>query len=100
VSEHVRANIYSDLELDYVAERDAPGFGECRRRLHSLLEGANIKQLPHEQIIARLDECAQVFKVLIIKTSLALPYTSVFFELDCGYWNAEAEARLRKAMQG
>jgi hypothetical protein len=29
---------------------------------------------------------------------MTIPYTSVFFELDCGYWNAEAEQRLRQAM--
>jgi hypothetical protein len=97
-SAHVRANVYTDLELDVVAENDAPGIGGCRQRLGALLVDANIKQLPHEQIIAKLDECAQVFRVLIIKTSLTLPYTSVFFELDCGYWNAEAEERLRRTM--
>lgn len=97
-STHVRANIYLDHELDHVAEKDAPGIGECRQRLHALLKGANLRQLPHEEIIAKLDACAQIFRVLIIKTSLALPYTSVFFELDCGYWSAEAEERLCKAM--
>jgi hypothetical protein len=29
---------------------------------------------------------------------MTIPYTSVFFELDCGYWSAAAEQRLRKAM--
>jgi hypothetical protein len=29
---------------------------------------------------------------------MLIPYTSVFFELDCGYWNAEAEERLREAI--
>jgi hypothetical protein len=98
-SVHVRANVYVDRELHYVTENDAPGIGDCSQRLLTLLEGANIQQLPHEEIIAKLDACAQVFRVLIVKTDLALPYTSVFFELDCGYWSAEAEARLRKAMQ-
>jgi L-fucose mutarotase/ribose pyranase (RbsD/FucU family) len=98
-SAHVRANVYVDRELDSVAENDAPGIAACRRQLLALLEGANVRQLAHEQIIAKLDECAQVFRVLIIKTDLTLPYTSVFFELDCGYWSAEAEERLRKAMQ-
>jgi hypothetical protein len=36
---------------------------------------------------------------LIIKTPLTKPYTSVFFQLECGYWNAEAEERLREAIQ-
>jgi hypothetical protein len=103
-SAHVRANVYVDRELDYVAENDAPGIGECRQRLLAILKDekskdAHIEQLAHEQIIAKLDACAQTFRVLIIKTRLTLPYTSVFFELDCGYWSAEAEARLRKAME-
>jgi len=36
--------------------------------------------------------------VLVIKTPLALPYTSVFVQLDCGYWTPEAEQQLRRAM--
>jgi hypothetical protein len=29
---------------------------------------------------------------------MTIPYTSVFFELDCGYWDADAEQRLRQAI--
>jgi L-fucose mutarotase/ribose pyranase (RbsD/FucU family) len=97
-SRHVRANVYIDQELDFIAEKDAPGIGQCKQRLHALLEGVNMQQLVHEQIIAKLDRCAEVFRILIVKTDLALPYTSVFFELDCGYWSAESEERLRKAI--
>ena len=96
---HIRAKVYTDLELDFVEETDAPGIAEYRHHLRGLLAGATTKQLPHEQILAKLDQCGQVFKVLVIKTSLTLPYTSVFIELDCGYWSAEAENRLRAAMQ-
>jgi hypothetical protein len=35
----------------------------------------------------------------VLKTNMTLPYTSVFIELDCGYWSPEAEARLRAAME-
>jgi hypothetical protein len=51
--------------------------------------------LPHEQIIAKLDESGKLFRILVLKSTLAIPYTSVFFELDCGYWSREAEERLR-----
>jgi hypothetical protein len=64
-----------------------------------LLDDASVRQIPHEQIIARLDQAAQVFRILIVKTNLTIPYTSVFFELDCGYWNSEAEEKLRKAIR-
>jgi hypothetical protein len=97
-SKHVGANIYLDRELRFVAEADAPGVSRYRAQLAELLESVNTLTLPHEQIIARLDKTAQLFRVLIIKTDLTIPYTSIFFELDCGYWSAEAERRLRQAM--
>jgi L-fucose mutarotase/ribose pyranase (RbsD/FucU family) len=94
-SKHVRANIYLDRELEFVTEKDATGVVSYREQLVTLLVGLELLQLPHEQIIARLDQSAQLFCILIIKTELTIPYTSVFFELECGYWNAEAEERLR-----
>jgi len=65
-----------------------------------VLYGATVSHIPHERIIHELDQCARLFKILVIKTGMTIPYTSVFFELDCGYWNAEAEERVRQAMPG
>ena len=95
---HVRANVYVDKELDFVAEGDAPGVDDYRKQLKALLYGSGLHELPHEEIIAKLDQSAQVFRILIVKTEMTIPYTSVFFELDCGYWSAEAEQRLREAI--
>jgi len=95
---HVRANVYLDLELRFVAESDAPGVSRYRTQLAELLKSVKPTTLPHEQIIAKLDQTAQKFRGLIIKTGLTIPYTSIFFELDCGYWPPEAERRLRRAM--
>jgi len=97
-SEHIRANVYLDNELEFVPERDAPGVANYRHELEVLLADSTTFRLPHDQIIAKLDQSAQVFRILIIKTGLIIPYTSVFFELDCGYWNAKAEQRLREAI--
>ncbi len=96
-SRHVRANVYLDKELAYVAEADAPGVTAYRERLNSLV-GTSAQKLLHEEIIARLDQSAQVFRILIIKTAMTIPYTSVFFELNCGYWSDEEEQRLRRAL--
>lgn len=96
-SRHVRANIYLDRELVFVSEKDAPGVTAYRQQLEQML-GASAKQLPHEEIIAKLDHVSQVFRVLIIKTELAIPYTTVFFELCCAYWPGDAEDRMRQAM--
>jgi L-fucose mutarotase/ribose pyranase (RbsD/FucU family) len=95
---HIRANVYLDYELRFVPEKDAPGVERYKQELDALLAKSTVFRLPHEQIIQKLDQSARVFKILTIKTQMQIPYTSVFFELDCGYWNAEAEERLREAI--
>jgi hypothetical protein len=96
---HVRAAVYTDSELAFVAEIDAPGVAGYRKQLTDVLYGSSVSSLPHEQIIHKLDQSAQLFRILIVKTDMTIPYTSVFFELDCGYWNAGAEERLRQAIR-
>ena len=95
---HVRPIILIDRELKYVPESDAPGITAYRNQVNALFNNRELQSLPHEEIISKLDKTGQTFRVLIIKTNLTLPYTSVFFELDCAYWSAEAEARMRAAM--
>ncbi|MGB7266128.1 MAG: RbsD/FucU domain-containing protein [Terracidiphilus sp.] len=97
-SRHVRTNVYLDEELNSVAEADAPGVTRYRNQLDDLLKNANKVPMLHEQIIAKLDQISQVFRLLIIKTELTIPYTTIFFELGCAYWPADAEERLRKVM--
>lgn len=97
-SRHVRANIYLDQELQFVAEKDAPGVTRYRSQLDDLLKNANRTTMLHEQIIAKLDQVSQVFRVLIIKSDLTIPYTTIFFELGCAYWPADSEQRMRQAM--
>ena len=96
---HVRPVIFIDSELEHVSEAHAPGIESVRSELHSLLEGSGAQTLAHEAIIKQLDQAGESFKVVIIKTDLVLPYTSVFIRLDCGYWSADAEAALRKSMR-
>jgi hypothetical protein len=94
-SPHVRANVYLDSELQFVAEADAPGVSALGREMTRLLAGQPTRALAHEQIISRLDEAGKLFRILILKSTLRIPYTSIFLELDCGYWSQEAEKRLR-----
>jgi hypothetical protein len=96
---HVKPIIHIDSELDHVTEDAAPGIGDYRKGLAKLLADATPNKLPHMEIIKKLDASAGLFNVLILKTGLTLPYTSVFIELDCGYWSAEKEASLRKAIE-
>lgn len=98
-AKHVRAVVYLDAEMKYVSEKDAPGIDAYRKELSALLEKHAVKRVPHEELIAKVDEAAKTFRILIFKTNLTLPYTSVFLELDCGYWSLEAEQKLRQAIQ-
>jgi len=97
---HVRPNIYLDAELPFVPEKYAPGIDAYRTELGQVLGDRQAVSKPHEEIIGMLDEAGKTFNVLVLKTDMTLPYTSVFIQLDCGYWSAEAEKALREAMEG
>jgi hypothetical protein len=96
---HVRGVVLTDTELAFVTEQGAPGIDAYRTELQALLAGADASTEPHEDIIARLDEDAKLFNVLLLKSEMRLPYTSVFIRLDCGYWTAESEAAMRATME-
>ncbi len=97
-SKHVRPIVYTDLELSYLTEADAPGVDNYRELLSGLFPDPKPLSLPHEQIIGNLAKAGQNFQVLIIKTRMTIPYTTVFLQLDCAYWGAEAERKLRAQM--
>lgn len=96
---HVKPVIYTDSELDYISEKYAPGITGLRNSLKKIFGERKIQSLAHEDIIAKLDKAGKTFQVIIIKSTCTLPYSSVFFELDCGYWNEEGENALREAIK-
>lgn len=95
---HVRPDIFMDAELPFVPDEDAPGASAYRAQIGSLLHGYKVESLPHEQVIAKIDEAGKLFHVLVLKTDMAVPYTSVFIRLNCKYWGDDAEKRLRAKM--
>lgn len=97
-SKHVRAIAHTDKELKFLREEDAPGVSAYREQLFALIPDAENHAQPHEEIIHNLDLASKAFRVLIIKTNMAVPYTSVFLQLDCAYWNSAAEQQLRARM--
>jgi L-fucose mutarotase/ribose pyranase (RbsD/FucU family) len=97
-AKHVRAQIYLDAELPFVPENYAAGIETYRAGLATALQGEKPVSIPHEQIIQRLQKAGGEFRVLVLKSNLALPYTSVFLELGCGYWTDQAESELRRTM--
>ncbi|MBV6457650.1 MAG: hypothetical protein HONBIEJF_00767 [Fimbriimonadaceae bacterium] len=98
-AKHVRPSIFLDAELTYVPDKHSPGISDFRKKLDGVLKGQPVQRVLHEEIIAKLDEAGKAFKVLLIKTPHIQPYTSVFIQLECGYWSDTAEQEMRSAMK-
>ena len=95
---HVRPLIYMDAELPFVPNSDAPGASAYRAEIGDILHGYSIEAMPHDKVLASIDETSKQFHVLVLKTKMTVPYSSVFFRLDCKYWGADAEKRMRAKM--
>ena len=95
---HVRPDIFMDAELPFVPDQDAPGATAYRADIASLLQGRTVQSLPHDKLIATIGEAGSLVHVLVLKTTLAVPYTSVFIRLNCKYWSDDAEQRMRTRM--
>jgi hypothetical protein len=96
---HVTPNIYLDVELPFVPQQNFPHLDAYRGNLKKTLQGRPVQSLPHEQLIAKVSEAGKDFRVLVLKTNMAMPYTSVFLQLDCRYWGPDDEQKLRQAMK-
>jgi D-ribose pyranose/furanose isomerase RbsD len=99
-SKHVRPILYLDKELGFLNEDAVPGIQPYKAAVEDLARNRETHSLPHEEIIHKLDEAGQTFRVLIIKTTMTMPYTSVFLQLDCAYWGPDEEKKLRALMAG
>src|SRR5215469_8579849 len=95
---HVRPVIFLDAELPFVPDQKAPGISTYRTQLASILHDYGVKSRLHQSLIDEIAKDGAQYHVLVLKTQLAVPYTSVFIHLDCKYWSEENERDLRTAM--
>ena len=98
-SRHVAPSVFMDAELPFVPEKRAPGVSAYRAHVPTMLNGLAVRSLPHMELIRMLASAGSEFHVLVLKSTLAIPYTSVFLRLDCKYWDDAAEAELRQSMK-
>ncbi len=98
---HVRAKVYVDAELQALDDGLAPGVTEFRQGLRRLVgsRAGGVTPVLHGDLLETLGEAGQSYRVIVLKTDKTVPYTSVFINLDCGYWSDEQEAKLRKKMK-
>jgi len=95
---HVSPDIYLDQELTGLDDNLAPGISAYKNALNKILGGRPVAHRLHEDLIKQLDESGKTFRVIILKTTYTLPYTTVFMWLDCKYWGPAKEAKLRAKM--
>ncbi len=99
-SMHVRPVVFMDAELPFLTEQEAPGVTEYRKQIQGVLGNLPVQSALHEQLIQEMNQTGSTFHILVLKTTLTVPYTSVFLRLDCKYWSDAAEKQLREAMKG
>lgn len=95
-AQHIYPHVYQDREFALLTEEICPGIDSVRTAIGPLLSSGKVEFREHESLIAALDSVSRLFQVLVLKTNLTIPYSSVFFELDCKYWNAEQQRALDK----
>ena len=95
-TQRVRPQIFLTREQRALDNEYTPGIDEHRRQLSHALRSHETTELEQQSLMTLLEDARESFNVLVIRTPTALPYTSVFIELQPGYWDAESEARLRE----
>ncbi len=94
-TENVRPQLYVTREVRSLENDFAPGIDELRKRTQVSLHGHETTELDQQSLLTLLEDANRSFDVLVIRTTTALPYSSIFLELQPGYWDVDSETRLR-----
>jgi hypothetical protein len=98
-TESLRPRVYLTRELRSVENDFAPGIDDMRKRINEALHGHEAAELEQQSLMTLLEDTGRSFDVLVIRTRSAMPYASVFLELQPGYWDEASESRLRDRIQ-
>lgn len=96
---HVRPRIHLTREAQFVTEHDTPGISHHRKNLNEVLDERSTQILTNNALNLLITDARKNYRILVIKTTTSLPYTSVFLELESGYWDGESETALRNRMR-
>ncbi len=91
--------IWRCSELEAVPELRAPGVAQYRRELDQLVAGRMHYDVTERIISLQLADAAQTYRILFVKASTPLPYSTIAIELDSGYWDSDAESEIRRRME-
>lgn len=97
-STHVQPVVYHDAEMNFLTPELVPGKEEYLAALNQVLGNAVPLPILHDSVFVKIDAASKLFSVIVLKTEETIPYSSIFLELGCKYWNADQEKELRKLM--
>lgn len=97
-SAHVKPLVYRDKELNFMTGDLAVGAEQFIKESGQLFNGQPVQTILHDSVFTQLAQASKLFKILVLKTNGTIPYSSVFLQLDCAYWDAGKEASLRSRM--
>lgn len=69
-------------ELNFVENDTAPGIDFFRDAINESLQGYEVRDFRYDYLSVILKDESKTFAVLVIKTKTALPYSSIFIELE------------------
>ena len=92
---HIKPVIYTDKELEVLSQIGEEET-EMVQLLNNTLSNYEVNSILHDKVFEKLDTASKLFNVVVIKTESTIAYSSVFIELDCGYWTASKESKLRE----
>lgn len=95
---HIWPRLYTLREFDFLEKDYAPGVASLRELRTAVIAERKLQVIPQSTVDLLLEEVIPNKRILIVKSTSAYPYSSVFMELDSGYWNARSEDALRKKM--
>ncbi len=95
---HVRPRIHLIREVQGVAENETPGINQFRAERDKVLDGREAISLTNNALDLLITDARKNYRILVIKTTTTLPYSSIFMELESGYWDGESETALRKRL--
>lgn len=98
---HAGVTAWISSELENIPDRDAIGIGDIYQEIWRLLNEAKVitKTALEQEILKKIEAEAEDYNILVIKSNTQLPYTSVYLQLDCRYWDEAREKRLRDALR-
>jgi len=98
-TKHVKPIVFTDLELNFISEDLSPGVDGQKKSILSSLNSYKVNTILHNEVFAKLDSASRLFNVIVLKTESTTPYSSVFIQLDCAYWDSSKEMKLREKLE-